>query len=278
MISRQELSDYLEIELNHLYSCSELEYFNRFLIEDLGLENCSNPMEERAFLDALDKLKKNIPYQQIVGFTIFYNLRIRIDSNVLIPRPETEELIEWILEYESTNESLEVVDLCSGSGVIALAIKSEKPTFKVIGYELSQKALELSIRNKEHLNLDVNFESQDVLDPVFNISSADIIISNPPYIALSEKVNMDRRVLEHEPEMALFISDEDPLIFYRRIADLLKGTKEGSRAYFEINQELAKETIDIFEEMNFQCELKKDLSSNWRFLKAINKKVPPKRD
>lgn len=278
MISRQELSDYLEIELNHLYSCSELEYFNRFLIEDLGLENCSNLMEERAFLDALDKLKKNIPYQQIVGFTIFYNLRIRIDSNVLIPRPETEELIEWILESESTNESLEVVDLCSGSGVIALAIKSEKPTFKVIGYELSQKALELSIRNKEHLNLDVNFESQDVLDPVFNISSADIIISNPPYIALSEKVNMDRRVLEHEPEMALFISDEDPLIFYRRIGDLLKVTKEGSRAYFEINQELAKETLDIFEEMNFQCELKKDLSSNWRFLKAINKKVPPKRD
>ncbi len=220
--------------------------------------------------NTLTKLKLGVPIQYIQGFAWFDNLKFMVTPDVLIPRQETEELVHWVLrECKITNPV--ILDLCTGSGCIALALKNRMKEAKVIGYDISNSALSIAKKNSFDLNLSVDFLEEDILKIESFGFDADIIISNPPYVRYSEKERMNNLVLEHEPHLALFVSDDDPLIFYKAIAVLgMKSLKAGGILFLEINEALANETLETLSNIGFSsCELRKDLNERNRMIKAI---------
>ncbi|WP_430406769.1 peptide chain release factor N(5)-glutamine methyltransferase [Fluviicola sp.] len=215
------------------------------------------------------RLKTGEPYQYIVGFTYFDDLKIHVAPGVLIPRPETEELVSWIQETVSDQKNLKVEDWCTGSGCIALAIKNRNPHFEVIGYDISEEALEISRFNEKELNLGVGFEINDALEPLNN-GKVDIIISNPPYIPWKEKEQMHQNVTEFEPDLALFVPNEDPLLFYRNIAEYAAmNLNDHGYLFFELHEDFGSETKAVLEDFGFSSiEIKEDLQGKNRMLKA----------
>ena len=225
------------------------------------------------FLYGIKKLKKLCPYQYVSGYADFYNLKIGVNENTLIPRPETEELVDWILKSES-DEILTVKDICTGSGCIALALASKRKMWKMKATDYYTKTLHKAKMNAKELGIDILVEHEDALAENFNDAELwDIIVSNPPYITQSEKSEMHASVLDFEPHAALFAGGEDPLIFYRKIAEnALRNLKSGGRLYFELNQYFAKEIKDIVENLGFEkVEIKIDMSGNSRMLRAYKK-------
>ena len=216
------------------------------------------------------RLKAGEPYQYIVGFTYFDDLKLKVAPGVLIPRPETEELISWVQETIQDRENLKVEDWCTGSGCIALAIKNRKPDFEVKGFDISTEALEIARLNAKELNLDVQFEINNALKPE-NKEKADVIISNPPYIPRKEKAKMHQNVTDFEPDLALFVPDENPLLFYRAIAEYaLNNLVDQGCLFFELHENYAPETKLMVEELGFtSVEIKEDLQGKHRMLKAF---------
>ncbi|MEY5069893.1 MAG: peptide chain release factor N(5)-glutamine methyltransferase [Bacteroidota bacterium] len=222
----------------------------------------------------LSALLTGKPIQYILGETEFYGLNFRVNTSVLIPRPETEELVKWILD-ELKDRNFDhpfILDIGTGSGCIPIALKSELPHASVFGLDISNEAL-ATARNNALLNgLDVEFVEQDILeaDHSFTDGSFDIIVSNPPYITIAEKTQMHQNVLDFEPHTALFVPDQDPLIFYDRIADFaLKHLRKDGFLFFEINEHLGVETCHLLQVKGFQSiELKKDLFGRDRMIKA----------
>ena len=222
----------------------------------------------------LSALLTGKPIQYILGETEFYGLNFRVNTSVLIPRPETEELVKWILdELKGRNfDHPFILDIGTGSGCIPIALKSELPHASVLGLDISNEAL-ATARNNALLNgLEVDFFQQDILqaDYSFTNESFDIIVSNPPYVTIAEQSQMHQNVLDFEPHTALFVPDQDPLIFYNRISDFaLKHLRKDGFLFFEINEHLGVETCHLLQVKGFKSiELKKDLFGRDRMIKA----------
>ena len=228
--------------------------------------------------DTAKALKTGSPIQYILGEADFYNLKFNVNSSTLIPRPETEELVDLIIKETliTYNSSLiTILDIGTGSGCIPITLKKHLPQAKVSGIDISEKALEIAKSNAIKNNVEVTFIKSDILKQLItHNSSFNIIISNPPYVLNSEAKQMDARVLEHEPHLALFVEDNDPIIFYKRIIDLCtKHLEEKGYLYFELNPMYANDVKNYANDskiFNF-TEIVKDMSGKERFLKAQKK-------
>nr|WP_315158661.1 peptide chain release factor N(5)-glutamine methyltransferase [uncultured Flavobacterium sp.] len=221
----------------------------------------------------LEDLKKEIPIQYLLGKTSFYGLDFEVNENVLIPRPETEELVEWMLQdcaKRETTNNFSILDIGTGSGCIPISLKRHLPMAKVSAIDVSEKALEVAKGNAKLKGVEVHFILQNILETTDLLESYDVIVSNPPYVRNLEKQEIKNNVLEYEPHLALFVADDDALIFYRKIGELaLKSLRPNGKLFFEINQYLGKETVDLLKDLGFQnVELKKDIYGNDRMILA----------
>jgi release factor glutamine methyltransferase len=229
----------------------------------------------------LSDLKIEKPIQYILGETEFFGLRFEVNENTLIPRPETEELVELIIKEEGKGKreegKVKILDIGTGSGCIAISIAKNIPTAEVFAIDVSEKALAVAKKNSEINSTKVNFINADILkiDDVtelstfdFRLSTFDLIVSNPPYVRNLEKAEIKPNVLEYEPHLALFVEDNDALLFYRKIAQLaIKNLAVNGKLYFEINQYLGKETVQLLESLAFKnVELIKDIYGNDRII------------
>ncbi len=228
------------------------------------------PQEVVQLRDILDQLKKGKPLQYILGETVFYGLPFKVNESVLIPRPETEELVEWVLEKAQGNNKLRILDIGTGSGCIAIALAKNLKNAEVSALDISSKALGIAKQNATLNAVDVSFREQDILEYSKSKSSRlyQIIISNPPYITQAEKAEMHENVLANEPHSALFVSDERPLIFYEVIADYtLTCLDQNGLLFFEINEYLGKEMVDMLSAKGFtDIELRKDMQGKDRMI------------
>ncbi len=234
----------------------------RFLLQYIEKENPSIPFEE-----IISRINQGEPIDYILGYTYFYGLKIEVSKDTLIPRPETEELVEFILNENQTRSGLKILDIGTGSGCIALALKSNLVNAEVTALDVSNNAIEIAQRNTVQLDLNVNFIHLDILNENLwsQLANYDIIVSNPPYIPQEEKTDMTTSVLDYEPHLALFV-ENDPLIFYKQILKFATfHLNPKGLVYFETSQ-----TIQLEEYEGFQIEKRKDLSGNWRFLKCVS--------
>jgi release factor glutamine methyltransferase len=228
--------------------------------------------EEILIWDAiLEKLQLEIPIQYILGTTHFYGLEFNVNENVLIPRPETEELVEWIISsavnmLKFTN--LKILDIGTGSGCIAISLAKNISDAQVFAIDISEKALATAKENADLNEVAVAFIQRNILETNDLEQQFDIIVSNPPYVRNLEKAEIKSNVLANEPHLALFVEDNDALIFYRKIAELAtKNLFLEGKLFFEINQYLGKETVELLEKMHFKnIELRKDIYGNDRMI------------
>ncbi|WP_343747867.1 peptide chain release factor N(5)-glutamine methyltransferase [Fluviicola sp.] len=243
--------------------------FNRALILSNQVGEFSGD-QMRQLEQVLNRLKAGEPLQYIVGFTYFDDLKIQVAPGVLIPRPETEELVAWIDESLQNRENLKMEDWCTGSGCIALALQNRYINSEVFGYDISDEALEIARNNGKSLHLAVHFENKDALNAVSS-EKADVIVSNPPYIPWQEKAEMHRNVTEFEPDLALFVPNDDPLLFYRSLTIYAsKSLAPGGLLFFELHENYARETKQMVEESGFtSVEIREDLQGKQRMLKAV---------
>jgi release factor glutamine methyltransferase len=269
-------------ELTPIYDAGEAESFFYLILEekhqlkriDLALQTDLIFSEaEIAIWDSiLEPLKKEIPIQYLLGKTSFYGLDFEVNNHVLIPRSETEELVEWIIQSTSKLEKkdLKILDIGTGSGCIAISIAKNLPSASVFAIDVSENALATAHKNAERNKVNITFINQNILETEDLKQQFDIIVSNPPYVRHLEKAEIKKNVLDNEPHLALFVEDNDALIFYRKIAALAqKNLSPNGKLYFEINQYLGKEMIALLEKMNFKnIELRKDIYGNDRMITA----------
>lgn len=265
--------------LTPLYDAQEAESFFYLLLEarlgmkriDLALDHdrefTANEIEH--WNQILEQLKQFIPIQYIIGKTEFFGLEFEVNPDVLIPRPETEELVQWVLD-DHLKESTRILDIGTGSGCIAISLAKNLPHAQVSAIDISEKALGTAKRNAASNGVQVNFIQKNILETDDLEQQFDIIVSNPPYVRNLEKSEIKKNVLDHEPHLALFVDDHDALLFYRKIAGLaLKHLSDKGKLYFEINQYLGKETMDMLEQKGFQqLELRQDMYGNNRMVFA----------
>ena len=231
--------------------------------------------EERNLEEIITRLQNGEPVQYVLGEADFAGRTFHVEPGVLIPRPETAELCQWIEEDVSSleaDERKQILDICTGSGCIAITLGLTIPNSEVTGWDISEDALRIAQGNVEMLKAgNVRIEYQDALMLPKAEEAADIIVSNPPYICEKEKADMEKNVLEHEPSIALFVPDEDPLKFYRAIAEYASSAlKPEGALYFEINPIYAKETREMLEELGFKdIETKEDAFGKKRMMKAM---------
>ena len=216
------------------------------------------------------RLQKEEPIQYILGATNFYGLEFKVNPNVLIPRPETEELVSWVIE-EIGDKELSVLDIGTGSGCIPITVKQKSPQTEVTAIDISNSALQIAKENANHHKTTINFIELDILSTNKLSQKFDIIISNPPYVRELEKAEIKNNVLQNEPSLALFVDNDKPLVFYIKIAELAKEyLTENGVLFFEINQYLGTETKQMLENKGFtNVTLKKDLFGNDRMIKAF---------
>lgn len=274
---------YMQDRLNEQFSASELRQMIResicvrlnlspseYLLSDDQLLSESDLLFLRSIVK---RLLNNEPFQYILGTTQFCDLEIKTDARALIPRPETEELVQWVLMCFKDSQGLKVLDVCTGSGCIALALKHAQPTWSLVGLDISSQAINLANENTKALGLLVDFIVGDALEgnslEQFEEESIDCMVSNPPYIPASDREQMEKNVLMYEPDLALFVSDQDPLVFYRSIGvSAMNLLKEEGMVFFEIHEELGEKTIELMHEIGFvNIELRKDLQGKNRMLK-----------
>ena len=277
-----QLKKIFQTELNSIYSESEIDRIFYWVAEKildkpesilrLASEEEWIELEEKKnlFLFKLMLLKDHKPVQYILGETEFYGMKFFVNENVLIPRPETEELVEWVLR-DAKSENLKIIDIGTGSGCIPIVLKNLRPKWELVAIDVSGKAIETAKNNAEYHQTEVEFIQEDFLSADFNsLGKFDMIISNPPYIGETEKNQMDENVVKYEPHTALFVPDEDPLLFYKRIIEFAQqNLKPNGKIYVEINQNLAQETKKLFENSFPNVELRKDISGNYRMIKTI---------
>ena len=221
------------------------------------------------------RLQNNEPIQYITGKGYFFGYEFKVTPNTLIPRPETEELVDWVLTEmkKQPNKNWRVLDIGTGTGCIPITIKKEYGNSEVSAIDVSKEALVVAKENAQLLKAEVTFIEKDILTAEL-LDSYDIIISNPPYVRNLEKVEIHENVLQHEPHLALFVDDNDPLIFYRKITQLAhKSLNDNGMLFFEINQYLGNEMEQMVSEYFKTIELKKDFIQNDRMMKVCNTKL-----
>ncbi len=282
-----ELKNNFRISLKSTYPKEEIDSFFYLLMEfKLQLKRVGIALkpshkiittDAAFFSDALNKLEKEIPIQYIIGETEFFGLPFYVNKHVLIPRPETEELVSWILN--ETKDEKKIIDIGTGSGCIAISLAKNIKNAKVWALDVSTEALKTAQKNATLNDVDVHFVNEDILTLTEPVLSAverlnqkfDIIVSNPPYVRMLEKQEIKNNVLENEPHLALFVEDNNPLLFYDKIADFAKNKLiQNGELYFEINQYLGKETIQLLKNKGFKnCTLQKDIFGNDRMIRAF---------
>lgn len=270
---------YFKTELSGLYTESESVFLSSLFIHQIvGFDHFQQRRfseqelltdDEEKLGHLISELKTGRPYQQILGETEFYGMKFFVDENVLIPRPETEELLEIaIREIQSLKfkvQGLKILDIGTGSGVIPLVLKKHFPEAEVSSVDFSEKALKTAQRNADYHQLEIHFIHADYLNSEL-MESYDIIISNPPYIGIEEEIEIADSVKEFEPKMALFSPTADALIFYKKIAeDAKRYLNENGLLFLEINQKLGPETLELYQYFS-NVQLLKDLSENDRFI------------
>ena len=270
-------------ELTSLYDVGEAEsFFYRILEARHQLKRIDIALQPELALTVaeledwnliLEQLKKEIPIQYLLGSTHFYGLKFEVNSNVLIPRPETEELVEWIIESQQLaigDKKVRILDIGTGSGCVAIALAKNLPNAQVFAFDVSEQALATAQKNAELNQVAIKFIHQSILETEDLGQQFDIIVSNPPYVRHLEKLEIKKNVLDNEPHLALFVADDDALIFYRKIAELAqKNLNPQGQLYFEINQYLGQETLDLLQEMGFKnTELRKDIYGNDRMIQC----------
>ena len=278
----KELKTHYLNSLSKLYPKTEIETFFFYLIEEyLDLQRIDFSLQPNKIIEntdflkfekALNRLKKEEPIQYILGKTEFYGYPFLVTKDTLIPRPETEELVEWILqelEFQKKKKT-SILDIGTGSGCIAISLAKKNKNLSVSAIDVSKEALEIAKQNAKLNEVNINLIEKDILLTKELDTAFDVIVSNPPYVRELEKVEIKNNVLQNEPHSALFVSDSNPLIFYSKIADLAKNhlTKNGL-LFFEINQYLGQETKVMLSKNGFKnIELRKDLFGNDRMIKA----------
>ncbi|MCS3870157.1 release factor glutamine methyltransferase [Chryseobacterium ginsenosidimutans] len=275
-----EFKIYFKTELSELYTDSETVFLSSIFVEKIAGFSSFDQRKlseqelavdiEKKLLEVISELKTNKPYQQILGETEFYGMKFFVNESVLIPRPETEELLEIAIQKinnsQFTSNKLKILDIGTGSGIIPLVLKKYFPQAEVTSIDFSEKALETARKNADFHQLEINFIHGDYLNFDFN-QNFEIIISNPPYIGIEEEHEIADSVKEFEPKMALFSPTSDALIFYRKIAkDAEKHLNENGLLFLEINQKLGSETLELYVDGFSEAELIKDLSENDRFI------------
>ena len=276
----QNSIQYIRDSLHLQYSESELRIITQILISKItGYTSAQTIVNKNTiFSDEqvnllhtfVEKLKKSEPLQYVTGETEFYGLKIKLNNDVLIPRPETEELIEWMLESLDKNKAYNILDIGTGSGCIALALKSLFPNAQVNATDMSTKALEIAKENARALKLEIVLSQKNALTMIPEHSRWDVIVSNPPYIPLVEKASMDSVVVDFEPHEALFVPDNDPLVFYRKIAEYALGSlTDNGFLFFEIHRNFGNACKEMLQNIGFRMvELHSDISGNDRMIKA----------
>ncbi|MCE4567057.1 peptide chain release factor N(5)-glutamine methyltransferase [Maribellus sp. CM-23] len=271
---------YIESELKDFYPPSEISAFVRLIMESvfalsytdmiLQKDRVFNAEEQERARKIVERLKTYEPLQYILGETEFYGLKLKVNPGVLIPRPETEELVNWILE-SGVAENARVLDIGTGSGCIALALKAGAPKAVVQGVDISEEALQTARTNASLNELEVEFSRADILNwKEYSWTVQDVIVSNPPYVRESEKQQMEANVLKYEPGGALFVSDNDALVFYRTIAEMaLSYLAPGGYLFFEINENLGQEMTEMLHSMGFsEIQLRKDINGRNRMMRC----------
>lgn len=265
----EELNAIIRIVCQHYLGFSPTEIVSR---KDENL----NQSDILKLYDCCKELKKNIPLQYILGEAFFYGSKFKVNNSVLIPRPETEELVELILKdcKGAEEETIDILDIGTGSGCIPITLKKELPEANVSAIDISQEALLVAQHNAILNKTPILFNRTDILnqEAEFSLDTYDIIVSNPPYIAKNESEQMHERVKNHEPSIALFVENNDPTLFYKRVIDLCKTHLNNSgKLYFELNPLFATQ-VELYagqSQLFKEVILINDLSGNTRFLKAI---------
>jgi len=259
----EEVQSFFQITANNFLGYNRIDVV-------LHLEEVLNERQTQYFLDTCNRLMEYEPIQYILGNTVFYGLPFKVTEDTLIPRPETEELVSWIIEEYQENQDIQLLDIGTGSGSIAVSLAKHMVNSKVTAYDISEKALTIASQNAVVNNVDVAFKHVDILKTKKIDKSFDCIISNPPYVRELEKQEIKSNVLDYEPHTALFVSDRDPLIFYRVIGVLaFDNLSSTGSLFFEINQYLGNETVNLLKDIGFRTiELRKDIFGNDRMVKA----------
>ena len=281
----KDLQDIFHKELDEIYGKEEVNSFFFMLINEfynvhrielaLQPETSITKGEQELIFKALDDLKKQIPIQHILGKTEFFGIQLHVNNKVLIPRPETEELVQWILDIVENRDNLKILDIGTGSGCIAIALAKNLPSAEVFALDVSKEALLVAKENAKQNNVQINFIEADILTSchaeLVSVSQKfNIIVSNPPYVRQQEKQEIKNNVLDNEPHLALFVKDDDALQFYKAISQFSRNNlSEKGLLFFEINEYLGNEMIQLLEKDNFiNIELKKDMFGKDRMIKA----------
>jgi release factor glutamine methyltransferase len=277
----KQITEFIRKNLDGYYSENEIQQFIFILFEyELGfskIELVTRSEEEldeetyEKFLHYVKQLKTLKPIQYITGVTSFYGLHFHVNSHVLIPRPETEELADWIIKQKLPLNPV-ILDVGTGSGCIAVALAKNLPGSMVHAVDISENALGLANENAKLNKVNVNLSLENILRPTedFRRKKFDLIVSNPPYITLAEKEKMNKNVLDYEPHLALFVPDEDPLVFYKAIMTYAMGSlNENGLLFFEINESFDKEIVDLMKNHKFaEIELRKDINDKFRMVRG----------
>ena len=270
---------FIKSELKDLYSPDEISSLTRLILEKefavpfadiLACKfNHLSDAEMQKLTEIVGKLKNSEPIQYILGETDFFGLAFYVNGSVLIPRPETEELVQWVLE-SAENKPIKILDIGTGSGCIAVTLAKKLPSAEVHAWDISEDALEVARKNAERNGVKVIFVKRDMLLEPVSDEKFDIIVSNPPYVTEVEKTEMQENVLNFEPHLALFVPDDNALVFYEKIADFaLTNLNKGGQLFFEINRAKGADIARLLEEKGFKnIELRKDISGNERMVMA----------
>jgi release factor glutamine methyltransferase len=265
---REEIRSFINLIFEHLLGMSEIK-------THLNQSNSISEAKLTEIVEILERLKNFEPIQYILGETEFYGLKFKVNHSALIPRPETEELVDWILK-DSPNQNAAILDIGTGSGCIAIALAKNRPDLDIEGWDLSNEALILAKQNGLLNDVTVEFKLYDILNwrIIPHDKKYDLIVSNPPYVTKSEQSLLSPNVIDNEPHLALFVPDEDPLIFFRAIMDFANAflNPYGS-LYFEINEKLGTDVMKMFESQNYlNIELRKDINGRDRMVRCVVQK------
>lgn len=269
---------YREI-LDALYDREEIDALWKYTLEDkLGIKSDLKPLDQpiltesnlNTVIPVLERLATGEPYQYIMGEVVFYGCKLNVDKRVLIPRPETEELCDLVLKENDTEAELSVIDLGTGSGCIPIAL-SKNSNWSVTALDVDQGAIDLALGNAVKNFASVEFIKQDLLEKSALDNTYDIVVSNPPYIAEKEADTIKENVLVYEPHLALFIADEDPLLFYRKMLDIGQTSLvKGGKFYFEFNEKYGAEMRELMQQKGYtDIRIIKDLSGKNRFASCV---------
>lgn len=277
----QAAFQYIRISLANIYPENEINSISYLLLTHVtGLNRTGIILNKNTIISDNQRQKLEFfvnelislrPIQYVLGTTEFYGFQFKVDESVLIPRPETEELVDWICSSADLNSPLSVLDIGTGSGCIAISLKSIFKKSIVTAVDISQEALHTATQNAKDNGCEVIFKQMDVLQFHSLPEKYNIIVSNPPYIPNKEKVDIEAHVLDFEPHSALFVPDADPLLFYRKIASLAKNDLyENGFLFFEIHRDFGQQTMDMLSRMGFKSiVLKKDIAGNDRMIRAV---------